>query len=336
MSEMSATSSITDFDLRPAASERRFDQAHHDPMMDAIRQKLSTVLFKDGRQVDADISDEVVEALASLVLSAPKKNHRTLSTTLENQPLEDAKGSSHSRKGRGKEHRGATSPKRSRAGATTATTTRSKKSSSNGSCTSNNTSATHHKQKRRSSLSRRFEKDADASESSLDVSSTISPTDARTPYQSRRGSVTGSTRYNHQQDRETAPTTTRKPRRSSVTTTSSAQAQSTVEAAPSRKRSVGRRNSAFGSSVSGDHSIPTDRELNARGWKKAMDVGSGRYYFYSMDHSQVVWENPLTLSATRRAAPSWNQVGSIWTDLVEEQGEDEDDPFGVDPFAARF
>lgn len=371
MSEMSTTSSITDFDLRPSAgSERRIAANAHDPMMDAIRQKLSTVLFKDGRQVDVDLSDEVVEALASLVLSVPKKTRRNLSTTLENQPsLEEARGSSHSRnKARAREHRSVmasslapssssnnnnVSPKRSRGVAAEGESTRAKKSSSGASCASAATATSitqhHHKQKRRSSLAQRFEKDANSSESGFDVSSTISPTDVRNPPQNRRGSMNGSTRAaNHNrmvQETTTTTTThpvvkTRRPRRSSVTTASSAEV--TMEQPP--RRSGGRRNSVFGSSMTGDHSVPTDRELMERGWKKAMDVGSGRYYYYSLDHSQVVWENPLALmSAPRRttgkSAPSWNQAGSIWQNpgsLPEEGNDDDDDPFGVDPFEARF
>lgn len=42
-----------------------------------------------------------------------------------------------------------------------------------------------------------------------------------------------------------------------------------------------------------DSNIPSDEDLLAIGWKKTLDASSGRYYYYTLDRSQVVWDNPL-------------------------------------------
>jgi len=40
--------------------------------------------------------------------------------------------------------------------------------------------------------------------------------------------------------------------------------------------------------------VPTDEELFAVGWAKALDPRSGNYYYFSLDRSKTIWENPLT------------------------------------------
>ena len=42
--------------------------------------------------------------------------------------------------------------------------------------------------------------------------------------------------------------------------------------------------------------VPTDEELLAIGWAKAMDPSSGNYYYFSLDRSKIVWDNPLTMA----------------------------------------
>eukprot|EP00581_Thalassiosira_minuscula_P011658 CAMPEP_0183716718 /NCGR_PEP_ID=MMETSP0737-20130205/10513_1 /TAXON_ID=385413 /ORGANISM="Thalassiosira miniscula, Strain CCMP1093" /LENGTH=886 /DNA_ID=CAMNT_0025946013 /DNA_START=107 /DNA_END=2767 /DNA_ORIENTATION=+ len=42
--------------------------------------------------------------------------------------------------------------------------------------------------------------------------------------------------------------------------------------------------------------IPNDEELNAVGWAKALDPNSGSYYYFTLDRSKTVWENPLATS----------------------------------------
>jgi hypothetical protein len=42
-----------------------------------------------------------------------------------------------------------------------------------------------------------------------------------------------------------------------------------------------------------EETIPSDEDLLAIGWKKALDAASGKYYYYTVDRDQVVWENPL-------------------------------------------
>jgi hypothetical protein len=42
--------------------------------------------------------------------------------------------------------------------------------------------------------------------------------------------------------------------------------------------------------------VPSDEELFAVGWAKAVDPSSGNYYYFTLDRSKTVWENPLTQS----------------------------------------
>lgn len=42
--------------------------------------------------------------------------------------------------------------------------------------------------------------------------------------------------------------------------------------------------------------VPTDEELLAIGWAKALDPNSGLYYYFTLDRSKTVWENPLSTS----------------------------------------
>ncbi len=41
--------------------------------------------------------------------------------------------------------------------------------------------------------------------------------------------------------------------------------------------------------------IPSDGDLNAIGWNKALDPASGNYYYYTEDGNDVVWDNPLSV-----------------------------------------
>mmetsp|Transcript_21949 Transcript_21949/g.33298 ORF Transcript_21949/g.33298 Transcript_21949/m.33298 type:complete len:798 (-) Transcript_21949:1811-4204(-) len=54
---------------------------------------------------------------------------------------------------------------------------------------------------------------------------------------------------------------------------------------------------ASGSMASGNTSaseaIPTDQELFDIGWAKALDLKSGSYYYFTLDRSKIIWENPL-------------------------------------------
>jgi hypothetical protein len=47
---------------------------------------------------------------------------------------------------------------------------------------------------------------------------------------------------------------------------------------------------------------PTDEELFAVGWAKALDPKSGSYYYFTLDRSKIVWDNPL--AGTRRSDQS--------------------------------
>ena len=46
-------------------------------------------------------------------------------------------------------------------------------------------------------------------------------------------------------------------------------------------------------SSGGGDAIPLDEELFAIGWAKALDPSSGCYYYFTLDRSTTVWENPL-------------------------------------------
>ena len=39
--------------------------------------------------------------------------------------------------------------------------------------------------------------------------------------------------------------------------------------------------------------VPTDAELFAVGWAKALDASSGNYYYFTLDRTKTVWDNPL-------------------------------------------
>jgi hypothetical protein len=42
--------------------------------------------------------------------------------------------------------------------------------------------------------------------------------------------------------------------------------------------------------------VPTDEELFSVGWAKALDPKSGSYYYFTLDRTRTIWENPLTSS----------------------------------------
>jgi hypothetical protein len=42
--------------------------------------------------------------------------------------------------------------------------------------------------------------------------------------------------------------------------------------------------------------IPTDEALFSVGWAKTLDPGSGNYYYFTLDRTRTVWENPLSAS----------------------------------------
>eukprot|EP00339_Tiarina_fusa_P025731 CAMPEP_0117004742 /NCGR_PEP_ID=MMETSP0472-20121206/5600_1 /TAXON_ID=693140 ORGANISM="Tiarina fusus, Strain LIS" /NCGR_SAMPLE_ID=MMETSP0472 /ASSEMBLY_ACC=CAM_ASM_000603 /LENGTH=1102 /DNA_ID=CAMNT_0004705771 /DNA_START=220 /DNA_END=3528 /DNA_ORIENTATION=+ len=44
--------------------------------------------------------------------------------------------------------------------------------------------------------------------------------------------------------------------------------------------------------------VPTDEELFAVGWAKALDAKSGSYYYFTLDRTKIVWDNPLSLGTS--------------------------------------
>jgi hypothetical protein len=53
---------------------------------------------------------------------------------------------------------------------------------------------------------------------------------------------------------------------------------------------------SLGSSSSVMSVVPSDEELFAVGWAKALDPGSGNFYYFTLDRSMTVWDNPLSQS----------------------------------------
>ena len=43
-----------------------------------------------------------------------------------------------------------------------------------------------------------------------------------------------------------------------------------------------------------DNTVPTDEELFAFGWAKALDPNTKAYYYFTLDRTQTAWTNPLT------------------------------------------
>lgn len=67
-----------------------------------------------------------------------------------------------------------------------------------------------------------------------------------------------------------------------------------VDTSSSQLRRSSACSKSTASNTSGERShIPDDDELLARGWKKALDAATGQYYYYTLDRSKVVWNNPL-------------------------------------------
>jgi hypothetical protein len=42
--------------------------------------------------------------------------------------------------------------------------------------------------------------------------------------------------------------------------------------------------------------VPSDEDLLAIGWAKALDRSSGNYYYFTLDRTTIVWDNPLTMA----------------------------------------
>ena len=50
--------------------------------------------------------------------------------------------------------------------------------------------------------------------------------------------------------------------------------------------------------------VPTDEELFAIGWAKALDPSSGNYYYYTLDRKTTIWENPLSSNQSSEGSKS--------------------------------
>lgn len=45
--------------------------------------------------------------------------------------------------------------------------------------------------------------------------------------------------------------------------------------------------------------VPTDEELYAIGWAKALDPKSGNFYYFTLDRKTIMWDNPLPRISVR-------------------------------------
>jgi hypothetical protein len=53
-----------------------------------------------------------------------------------------------------------------------------------------------------------------------------------------------------------------------------------------------------------DEPVPTDEELFVAGWAKALDNSSGSYYYFTLDRTKTVWDNPLAPFSESRSDDS--------------------------------
>ncbi len=72
-----------------------------------------------------------------------------------------------------------------------------------------------------------------------------------------------------------------------------------------------RRSSALAKSISSEEEfsiqesssslsvVPTDEELYAIGWAKALDPKSGNFYYFTLDRKKIMWDNPLPRMSVR-------------------------------------
>lgn len=58
--------------------------------------------------------------------------------------------------------------------------------------------------------------------------------------------------------------------------------------------------------------VPSDEELFAVGWAKALDPKSGSYYYFTLDRSKIVWENPLAPEDAITTASSSHKSGVLY------------------------
>jgi len=56
-------------------------------------------------------------------------------------------------------------------------------------------------------------------------------------------------------------------------------------------------------SVQSAEQIPSDEDLFSIGWAKALDGNTGTYYYFTLDRSQIVWENPFAAALGSGASP---------------------------------
>ena len=59
--------------------------------------------------------------------------------------------------------------------------------------------------------------------------------------------------------------------------------------------------------------VPTDEELFAVGWAKAMDSKSGNYYYFTLDRKTIVWENPLSTGMSTGMSTATPMDPSLYT-----------------------
>ena len=90
-------------------------------------------------------------------------------------------------------------------------------------------------------------------------------------------------------------TTNTKAKKKSSSSTKEKQSQSQLRS-QSQEDEDGSLSLMASSSTMGEEQVPSDDDLFAVGWAKALDPSSGCYYYFTLDRTQTVWENPLRSS----------------------------------------
>lgn len=60
-----------------------------------------------------------------------------------------------------------------------------------------------------------------------------------------------------------------------------------------------------------DEHVPSDEELFAAGWAKALDSNCGSYYYFTLDRKTTCWDNPLAPPVSPSNSDEESSVGEL-------------------------
>jgi len=84
------------------------------------------------------------------------------------------------------------------------------------------------------------------------------------------------------------------PKRKSLSAATAA-AASKISMLPPEESDLLDSSSLASGNTSSTEAIPNDEDLFAVGWAKALDIKSGAYYYFTLDRSKIIWDNPILL-----------------------------------------